>query len=201
MGIHRKVREAPIDEKIRAVTPNDWHHVEMLFGSKGACGGCWCMYWRVQRGGQTWDAVRGNPAKQMLRQLIKKGEVHALLAFHEGRPVGWLCAGPPTDFPRLSTVKALRHERLSETWAIVCLYLLPVVRRQGLGTRLIQAACDYAFTHGARVLEGYPVNVRSGSTMPGAFAWTGVPPMFENAGFKHVNPESEARGIWRMIKR
>ena len=30
-------------------TPDRWTDVEKLFGQRGACGGCWCMTWRLPR--------------------------------------------------------------------------------------------------------------------------------------------------------
>jgi hypothetical protein len=33
---------------IRPLTPDLWPALEDLFGNKkGACNGCWCMYWRI----------------------------------------------------------------------------------------------------------------------------------------------------------
>lgn len=142
------------------------------------------------------NAIRGETAKRELRERVEQGAVHALFALNGDEPVGWVCLGPPVDFPRLETVRALRHELAPNTWAIVCLFLRPNARRKGLGTLLIGAARDYAFKHGARVVEGYPVNVRADSTIVGAFAWTGVPAMFEGAGFTHLERGEEARGIW-----
>jgi len=31
------------------LAPDRWSHFEALFGEKGACGGCWCMWWRLKR--------------------------------------------------------------------------------------------------------------------------------------------------------
>ncbi|HCV44373.1 MAG TPA: N-acetyltransferase, partial [Bacteroidetes bacterium] len=33
----------------RPVTKSRWRAFEQLFGTRGACGGCWCMTWRVKR--------------------------------------------------------------------------------------------------------------------------------------------------------
>ena len=32
---------------VRSLTPDLWPALEDLFGKNGACGGCWCMYWRI----------------------------------------------------------------------------------------------------------------------------------------------------------
>src|SRR5688572_287492 len=94
---------------IRPLTPADWPVVERLFGPKGACGGCWCMWWRVAMGGKTWHAAKGDPNRKRFRQLIEAGDVHAVLAFAGDEPVGWCCFGPRSDFPRLERVKGLRR--------------------------------------------------------------------------------------------
>jgi hypothetical protein len=52
---------------IRTITPDDWPAIERLFGANGACGGCWCMWWRVEKGGRTWDGTKGEPARKALR--------------------------------------------------------------------------------------------------------------------------------------
>jgi hypothetical protein len=31
----------------RELAPGLWADLEALFGGNGACGGCWCMYWRL----------------------------------------------------------------------------------------------------------------------------------------------------------
>ncbi|MEO8659046.1 MAG: hypothetical protein ABI693_11280 [Bryobacteraceae bacterium] len=32
---------------VRPLTPDLWLSIQDLFGEKGACNGCWCMYWRI----------------------------------------------------------------------------------------------------------------------------------------------------------
>jgi hypothetical protein len=33
--------------KIQPLTPDVWLALEDVLGNKGACNGCWCMYWRI----------------------------------------------------------------------------------------------------------------------------------------------------------
>jgi GNAT superfamily N-acetyltransferase len=181
-------------EELRPVSPEDWSAIETLFGNKGACGGCWCMYWRVERGGRTWDEMRGALARAAFRQFVETSKVRAILAFAEGAPVAWLCLGPYEDFPRLRTVRALLRERPSRVWSVVCFYILPRFRRHGLGTSLLRASVELARSEGARILEGYPVPARG--SMPGAFVWTGVPPMFKQVGFEPLPNPTGGRQIW-----
>jgi hypothetical protein len=32
-----------------ALTPKNWEKFVQLFGEKGACGNCWCMYYRLSK--------------------------------------------------------------------------------------------------------------------------------------------------------
>ncbi|HEB84575.1 MAG TPA: N-acetyltransferase, partial [Bacteroidetes bacterium] len=32
--------------EVYPLSPERWGDFEALFGERGACGGCWCMYWR-----------------------------------------------------------------------------------------------------------------------------------------------------------
>jgi hypothetical protein len=181
---------------IRPLEPDDWPALATLFGAKGACGGCWCMYWRVERGGRAWDEMRGDTAKKQFRALVTAGQVHGLLAFAGEVPVGWVCVGPYEDFPRLGRVRALERERPAGTWSVVCFYIATRHRRSGLGLKLLTAARDLAFDRGAGFVEGYPVIVRSAQGLPGAFAWTGVPAMFAKSGFSLVAGPHPDRHVW-----
>lgn len=181
-------------EELRPVNASDWPTIEILFGNKGACGGCWCMYWRVERGGRTWDAVRGTLARTQIRELTEASALHGILAFVSGAPVGWASTGPYDDFPRLRRVRALQRERPPGVWSVTCFYILPRFRRRGLGTRLLHACVELARAKGARVIEGYPVAVRG--SMPDAFVWTGVPAMFAEIGFRPLDNLRNGRQIW-----
>jgi GNAT superfamily N-acetyltransferase len=81
-------------------------------------------------------------------------------------------------------------------WSIVCFFIARKQRGSGVGSALLRAAADFAASHGAAVLEGYPVEPRSGR-MPDAFAFTGVPSMFRAAGFEEVERRSPGRPIMR----
>ncbi len=189
-------REAAL--AVRDLSPGDWAVVERLFGENGACGGCWCMHWRVPRGGKLWEESKGEKNRRSFRALVTAGRVHACLAFDgENAPVGWCCLGPRRDFPRLSTVRALRGVSGEDDWAVVCFFVRSKARKSGVGTALLRAAADLARRRGARSLEGYPVDPKGRGDVPAAFAWTGVTAVFERAGFENVTPQGVARPVYR----
>lgn len=98
----------------RPLTADDWPLIQLLFGANGACGGCWCMWWRVAMGGKTREAAKG-----------AGNRASGVLAFCGETPVGWCAAGPRQDFPRLERFKALARAWCDATWLLNCLYVPP----------------------------------------------------------------------------
>jgi GNAT superfamily N-acetyltransferase len=172
---------------VRALTLDDWPVVERLFGPRGACGGCWCMAWRVPHGGKLWKARQGEPNRRSLCDLVTSGRQHAVMAFDGEESAGWCAFGPRSTYPRLETVRAFRREWGPDTWSVVCFYIPPRWRRRGVGGRLLEAATARAFALGAREIEGYPVV--TAKSLPGPFVWTGLPSMFAAAGYRALPAE------------
>lgn len=180
---------------VRGLTRRDWPVIERLFGERGACGGCWCMWWRLPRGGQLWRESKGEKNRADFRRLVQAGEVHGMLAFADGEPVGWCTFGPRESFPRLERVRALAGAWDEGAWSVVCFYIAPRWRGRGVAARLLKAATERAFELGARELQGYPVIPRN-ECMPNSFAYTGVPALFEKQGFKQMARPTAARAIY-----
>lgn len=182
---------------VRAIAPDDWDVIVRLFGSRGACGGCWCMHWRVSKGGRDWEAAtKAGKNRERFRRLVRAGRVHGVAAFEGEEPVGWCSFGPRGDFPRLLRARSFERERTVEPWAIVCFYIPRPWQGRGLATRLLNAASEVAFARGAPEVEGYPVNTRPGARLPAPFAWTGVREIFEAAGYRKLPRPGIARDIY-----
>ena len=184
---------------VRPLSRDDWPQILGLFGEKGACGGCWCMWWRLPRGGKLWEESKGAKNKRAFKRLVTTGQACGCLAFAaDGEPVGWCCVGPRADFPRLERVKALQTDWTEHTWSVVCFYIRAGWRHKGVATALLKEAVNVARNNGAKELEAYPVRPkREGADIPGAFAWTGIPQLFEKQGFRNVTPPGRSRDIYR----
>lgn len=180
----------------RALTNEDWPVIVELFGPKGACGGCWCMYWRRPRGGQLWEQKKGRPNRDAFRRLIKAGRVYGALAFVGERPVGWCCLGPRGDFARLERTKPLATDWDQRTWSIVCLFVKSKWRSRGVATELVAQAVKVARSQGAGRVEAYPVVPKSDKPIPAAFAWTGVPAIYESCGFGILPRQGFSRDVY-----
>jgi GNAT superfamily N-acetyltransferase len=177
----------------RPVTAKDGALITRLFGPKGACAGCWCMYWRLEKGGKTWAANQGEPNRRAFMKLLKDGDAQGALALAYDVPVGWCAFGPREAFRRLQRSRVLDYRPAPETWSINCFFIQTGWRKRGVASALLKTAIETAFGHGARVLEAYPTPQRAGEKLAAAFAWTGTRALFEKAGFA---PSPQNARVW-----
>jgi GNAT superfamily N-acetyltransferase len=186
---------------VRPLSPEDWAVIEALFGDRGACGGCWCMYWRSPFGGQKFKARLGETNRKDFRALVEAGSVHGVLAFDGDRPVGWCSIGPREDFPYLERSRVLKTDWKPGTWSVTCFFIPAGERGRGVAAALLDGAVKLARKRGAKEIEGYPVRVRpDGARLAAAFAWTGVPALFENGGFEPLERDEDRVVYRRRLK-
>jgi len=179
---------------VHPLVSDRWEDLEALLGSRGACAGCWCMYWRQTQ--REFEAGAGEPNRFALRKLVEIGKIPGLLAYHNGRAIGWISLGPRQDFQRLARSRILKPVDEQDVWSVVCFFVAKEYRRQGLTVHLLQKGVRYAASCGAAVVEGYPIAVKSGNT-PAVFLYTGTVSAFMKAGFVEVARRSETRPIMR----
>jgi len=192
MGVSSVTRKPRIE--FHPATAERWTDVERLFGERGACAGCWCMYWRVRR--KDWQAGKGEGNRRALRALVRRGREPGLLAYRDGKPVGWCAIAPRQDYPALARSRILAPVDPRPVWSISCLFVERRQRRTGIATALIREAVRFAARRGADIVEGYPVEPKQ-ARAPDAFIWTGVASSFRKAGFREVARRSETRPIMR----
>jgi GNAT superfamily N-acetyltransferase len=181
----------------RPVTPGRWKDLEALFGERGACGGCWCMAWRLRH--REFQAGKGAANRRALKRIVESGGRPGVLAYDGPTPVGWCSVGPREEFAFLARSRVLKPLDDRAVWSITCLFVAKGRRRRGLGARLLRAAADLAARRGARLVEGYPTESRQ--KLPDAFVWTGTPGAFRRAGFREVLRRSPSRPIFRKVVR
>jgi GNAT superfamily N-acetyltransferase len=183
-----------LDLTCHAATADHWEDIERLFGVRGACGGCWCMYWRLPR--PVYEQGKGEGNRLAFRGMIEAGEEPGVIAYADGNPIGWCAIGPRQDYPVLGRSRVLKPVDEAEVWSITCFFVAKPYRRQGVTVALLRAALEFARERGARIVEGYPIEPKNES-MPDAFAWTGLASAFVKAGFVEVARRSETRPMMR----
>ena len=181
--------------RVVPLTPDRWKDFEALFGPRGACAGCWCMEPRLTR--SEWERHKGDPNRRLMKRLVDKADrPPGLLAYLGRKPVGWISIEPREAFSKLARSRILAPVDDAPVWSIVCFFVARDYRRQGLSVALLQGAVDHARQHGARIVEGYPVEPTK-PPVPAVFAFTGLAAAYRKARFKEVARRSETRPIMR----
>ena len=178
----------------RELEPRLWPQLEALFGKHGACGGCWCWYWRLA-GGEHWDDVKGEVAHERLRHAVQTGMVHAILAFDGETPVGWCSFEPRASLPRLERSPRFKGRPAEDVWFVGCFFIQRSWRRRGLAELLLGKAIEVMEREGARAVEAVPTATH-GRPQADAFLFTGTYEMFERLGF---HTTMDARGKTTII--
>jgi GNAT superfamily N-acetyltransferase len=176
--------------KILPLTPELWPALEDLFGEKGACNGCWCMYWRI---GAAYRKRPRESNKAAFRRVVNNGPPPGLLAFDGDVAVGWCQLTPRSALPRLDREWRLRRVDDVPVWAISCFYVRIGYRKRGVTSALIAAALKAAKRAKAPLLEAYPLDADKTPSASG----TGFVSVFVRAGFKEVARHFPPRPIMR----
>jgi GNAT superfamily N-acetyltransferase len=190
------VNVAEVELEFQPLTKERWTDLEALFGRRGAYGGCWCMWWRLSN--QEFSAGAGEGNREAFRQLVGSEVPTGVLAYAEGKAVGWCAIAPRDHYPRLARSRVLAPVDETPVWSITCFYVTRPYRRKGVSYRLIQAAVDYARSRDAKIVEGYPVEPDAEKGMPDPYAYTGLADAFRKAGFVEVARRSPRRPIMRF---
>ncbi len=179
---------------IHPLTPSRWQDLEKLFGARGACAGCWCMWWR--RAGRDFTRGKGAGNRAALRRVVAKGPPPGLLAYVDGEPAGWCALAPREEYARLERSRILKPIDDQPAWSVTCFFVARPHRGRGITVRLLRAAAAHARKYGARILEGYPTDTK-GRRSPDVWVYTGLLPAFSKAGFREAARRSKSRPIMR----
>lgn len=190
-------RKAEIaDLEFYPLTPRRWADLEKLFGEEGACGGCWCMWWRLKR--SEFEQQKGEENKRALKKIVDSGEIPGILAYAAGQPIAWCSVAPRKSYSALERSRTLKRVDNETVWSVVCFFVAKAFRRKGVTMKLLKAAVEHAGKHGGKIVEGYPVEPKK-AQIPDAFAYTGLASTFRKTGFVEVLRRSKTRPIMRYM--
>lgn len=182
------------DLTFKPLTFDEWPDFEQLFEEHGIQNGCWCMYWRTTRA--AFQRGYGESNRQVFKAIVESGKVPGILAYHEGRAVGWCSIAPREEYPALERSRTLKRVDDKPVWSIVCFFVSESYRRRGLMEALLRAAIAYAGAHSAEIVEAYPLRTTITKMLPYE-RYMGIESTFERVGFQLVAQRSERRGMMR----
>ena len=168
-----------MDKGFLPLTTANWDDFMDLFGAHGAYGGCWCMFWRQTR--KEFSQNCGEHNKLALKALVDEGIVPGILAYQDGKAIGWVSIAPREDYGSLERSRILKRIDDQPVWSIVCFYASKEQRGNLMAT-LIDYAVAYAREKGAKIIEAYPS--RSGSHVQATELYMGRLSTFLAVGFE-----------------
>jgi GNAT superfamily N-acetyltransferase len=149
--------------------------------------GCYCGFYDTP--GDKWDpTAKAGPAHRAAQaERIRSGKSHGLLAIADGRVVGWCNAQSRSNFLNMRRYATAIDDPSEPVGAIMCFLVAPGHRGKGIGTALLNAACDKFRRDDLHVAEGYPTTNPVKSTWETPWAeenYKGPLSMYLKAGFK-----------------
>src|SRR6185369_3476972 len=102
---------------VAPATAERWSDLARLFGPRGACAGCWCMYPRLR--GAEYRSGAGETNRRRLMRLVQQGPPPGLLGYVEDRPVAWCALAPRETYARLEHSRTLARVDERPVWSVV----------------------------------------------------------------------------------
>jgi GNAT superfamily N-acetyltransferase len=167
-----------------------------LFGSSNITRGCHCM-WFLLTSKEAEAGWRGGNRERFGRLAAEETRPMGVLAYDEGRPVGWCAAGPRSRYARaLRSPILAAHDPAEDddVWLVPCFFVRVGARRAGTTGLLLAAAVEQAERHGATAVEGFPL---AGTGPHRDDRYLGTEPLFAACGFRAVARPSGRRVVMR----
>ncbi len=177
------------------LSKKNWTQFVALFGERGACGNCWCMYFRLTKdefvAGKTDD---GN--KDRMKALVWDNKPTGMLCLYEGKAIGWCAFAPRTEYLKLSRSRVHKPIDDEPVWSVTCFFVDKQFRGMGVSVAMLQGLIGIARKQKIKIIEAYPT-IPTQERLPDSFAWIGLYKSFERAGFKIVDRTSKSRPMVR----
>ena len=183
--------------QIARVTPDRLSDLAELFESNNTTKGCWCMAFILPRSEYHRGGRGGN--RERFEEMAQTADPPmGLLAYRDGRPVGWCALGPRTRYPpaispRAKILNDRNPDEDDEVWLVPCFFVRVGERKHGTTSELLKAGVALAQTYGAKAIEGWPLTSRH----PSADGYLGREDVFSACCFECVRRPSPRRAVMR----
>lgn len=163
------------------------------FAGNPAWASCYCMAHHLAGGEQSdeWGDRSWRDNRSDLVRLIKTGAVNGVLAYEDGRLVGWCNASPRHRYPDY----ARGDGNDDSTGVVACFAVAPSHRGHGVARRMLDAALEGFRAMGVSAVEAHPA---TDPQWAGA-AYRGTIPLYRERGFEVVTEEERTTVVRRDI--
>lgn len=161
---------------------------------------CWCLSYRLPS--KENRELRGPARGAVVAELCRSDPPPGVLAYDGDEPVGWAGVAPRADLHSFARAASkIPHVDDQPVWTVWCFRTRAGNRGRGIAHALLAGAVDFARSHGAPAIEGYPVDNR-GEKVDLTMGYVGTLALFERAGFTKVSDtESVLDGFPRVLVR
>lgn len=182
------------DVTVRPVSPDQheavMHYFDMVaYADNPNWSKCYC----AERLVEDYESRTKEQNRAFRSQLILSAKANGLVAYRLGRVVGWCHAAPKTELVNVEGPK------VPDVGAIVCFVVAPDQRRQGIATRLLEAALEHLKKRGMTTAEAYP---RIGDIDPAREVYSmyvGPLAMYVKAGFDIAEKHDDHAVVRRAL--
>jgi len=142
---------------------------------------CYCMETHRDHSDGEWSERTGEDNRTDMKAMIGDGRVTALLAYVDGKPVGWCNYGETTRLSGVMMKLKLDAGEHAGVGSIACFVIASQYRGHGVATKLLDAAIERLKGRGLRAVEAYPRRQEESSAQAN---YRGSLRMYETAGFE-----------------
>jgi ribosomal protein S18 acetylase RimI-like enzyme len=119
---------------------------------------CYCMETHRTQSDDEWAGRTADHNRRDMTNMINRGEVTALLAFVDGKPVGWCNYGETTRLSGVMRRFGLEAAEQKGVGSVACFVIAAPYRGHGVASRLLDAAVDRLRKRGLNAVEAYPTS-------------------------------------------
>ena len=142
---------------------------------------CYCMETHRTQGDEEWAARTGADNRRDMSAMLAEGKITALLAYVDGKPVGWCNYGETTHLGGVMHRFGLEPADHQGVGSVACFVISSRYRGHGVATRLLDAAVERLRGKGLRSVEAYPGRDHGSSAQS---HYRGPLSMYLRAGFE-----------------
>ncbi len=166
---HDPVAQAEIARKpeigeitVRDVTPERVADYQQFFDRDAfrdypAWQSCYCMETHRTQTDEEWAVRTAQDNRRDMTRMIKDGKVTALLAYVDGKPVGWCNYGETTRLNGVMHRFGLNAATQQGVGSLACFVIAAPYRGHRVAATLLDAALERLRARGVKIAEAYPV--------------------------------------------
>ena len=196
------IREATTMLDVRPFGAGNLPDLEQLFSSEKSAEGCWCMWFVIAVKEYHQGGSAANAAKF---KALAASSAHPLgvIAYNDGRPVGWAAAGPRSRYARAvrtPTMKGIDQSQNDNVWLVPCFFIRPDMRGQRLARSCSRAPSSWRRNPAPRRSRAFNCRFQAGERRPSGRDRARVRELRLRARQPTlVQPRSDAAGFLRVL--